>query len=299
MLKAFPKIHALGTRHAQTIFDGPVEVTEKIDGSQFVFGKVDGEILFRSKGAQIFVDDPQKMFEAGVEQVLGMDLPEDVVFYGEYLSKPKHNTLAYESIPEGHIALFGMSNPRGDTFSDKREPLVEMARRLNIDPIPLVHEGLCSADLVMKMLERESYLGGPHVEGVVVKAYKDYVLAGQIVPVMAAKYVSEAFKEVHRKSWSKTQTKAGKWDGFKESFRTEARWQKAVQHLAEAGLLENDPRDIGRLITEIKRDITEEEQENIRDFLWREFGEELLRKSTAGFPEWYKERLARSLDEAA
>ncbi len=46
-LKAYPKIFALGTRYVETIFDEPVEATEKIDGSQFVFGRIDGEELLR------------------------------------------------------------------------------------------------------------------------------------------------------------------------------------------------------------------------------------------------------------
>jgi hypothetical protein len=54
MIKAFPKIFAIGQDYIKDIFDGEVEVTEKIDGSQFVFGKLAGELYFRSKGKQQF-----------------------------------------------------------------------------------------------------------------------------------------------------------------------------------------------------------------------------------------------------
>ena len=64
-----------------------------------------------------------------------------------------------------------------------------------------------------------------------------------------------------------------KWQMFCESFRAEARWAKSVQHLRDNGELENEPRDIGKLIKAIKDDITEEEKENIRKFLWKEFKE--------------------------
>jgi hypothetical protein len=64
-----------------------------------------------------------------------------------------------------------------------------------------------------------------------------------------------------------------------------------VQHLAEHGALENSPRDIGKLISEVKQDIAEEERDYIQKFLWKEFGEQILRRATAGAPEWYKNQL--------
>ncbi len=78
---------------------------------------------------------------------------------------------------------------------------------------------------------------------------------------------------------------------FIESFRSEARWQKAVQHLKEKGELENSPRDIGKLMTEIKKDILEEEEENIKNTLLKIFKEDIMRKAVRGFPEWYKKQL--------
>lgn len=81
--------------------------------------------------------------------------------------------------------------------------------------------------------------------------------------------------------------------GYVEAHRTEARWMKGIQHLTEKGELEYSPRDIGNLIREIKADIEEEEKENIKEFLWREFGQEFLRRSTSGLPEFYKEWLAK------
>ena len=67
--------------------------------------------------------------------------------------------------------------------------------------------------------------------------------------------------------------------------------QKAVQHLAEKGELTNSPTDIGNLLKEIKNDITAEEMDIIKEFLFKEFGQELLRHACGGFPEWYKQQL--------
>ena len=113
----------------------------------------------------------------------------------------------------------------------------------------------------------------------------------QIIPLMSAKYVSDKFKEKHQKDWKKENTGKGKWELFKENYRTEARWLKTIQHLRDDGKLDNSLKDIGNLIKEVKRDICEEEKENIKYFLWREFGEELLRKSVWGLPEFYKKYL--------
>lgn len=292
-LKAFPKISALGTKYVSSIFDEPVEITEKIDGSQFVFGKIGGEVLFRSKGAEIFSDNPPKMFKRAVDIILAIDLPDDIAFYGEYLDKPKHNVLAYERAPKGHIALFGMSDPARETMGNSYDDLAGWADRFGLDVVSLIHSGKADVDLTLGLLDRDSALGGAKIEGLVVKNYKDCHIADRVYPVMAAKYVSEKFKEVHAKSWSGEFTHKGKWETYKDRYRTEARWLKAVQHLRDDGKLVGEPKDIGNLIKEVQRDITEEEAETIKNFLWREFGDELIRRSVAGLPEWYKEQLAR------
>jgi hypothetical protein len=56
--------------------------------------------------------------------------------------------------------------------------------------------------------------------------------------------------------------------------------------------LENSPRDIGKLLKMIQEDIVEEEKETIKDFLWKEFGQEVIRGSVVGFPEYYKMKLS-------
>ena len=43
----------MGDKQISDLFDGEVEITEKLDGSQFGFGRVDGELVIRSKGREI------------------------------------------------------------------------------------------------------------------------------------------------------------------------------------------------------------------------------------------------------
>ncbi len=293
MIKAFPKVFTLGQDYIRDIFDGPVEVTEKIDGSQFDWGKINGELFMRSKGKIIFAAAPEKMFLQAIDYVQSIEaiIPDNTVFYAEYLKTPKHNTLKYERVPLNHLMLFGVSDAYGSKFNMGTAEYSEM---LQIDHVPLIYYGhIGNMEELAAMLETDSILGGCKVEGVVVKNYaKQFLLGGQPMPLMMGKFVSENFKEVNQKTWKGEHTGKGKWELFCEAYRTPARWNKAIQHLADIGELENSPRDIGKLIKEIQRDITEEEKQTIMEFLFREFGNEVLRKSIAGFPEYYKEKLA-------
>jgi hypothetical protein len=292
-ITAFPKIFAIGSPHIPHLFHDEVEVTEKVDGSQFVFGKIDGELQMRSKGAMLVAEAPQQMFVEGVNHVLSVQdrIPDNTVFYCEYLQKPKHNVLAYDRIPGNHLVLFGVSTPAG-RFVNDHATLLGYAALVDIDCIPLLYYGkITDAEELSKLLDTESYLGGQKIEGVVVKNYKPFLLGGQIINVTSGKYVSEAFKEVHRKNWSKEHTSGGKWQTFCAQFNTPARWEKAIIHLKERGELDHEPRDIGKLIKEIQDDIIAEEKEAILKVLWQLHKDDVLRKAIAGFPQWYKERL--------
>lgn len=102
----------------------------------------------------------------------------------------------------------------------------------------------------------------------------------------------EEFKETHAEEWG---TISGKnwFDKLEESVRAEARWQKAIQHLRDKGEITESVQDIGKLLAEIERDFVKEEKERIQTMLWREQSPALLREIKRGFPEWYKEWLAK------
>ena len=97
---AFPKILAIGHKEILTLFEGEVEITEKLDGSQFSFGKIDGEVITRSKGREF--SEPDKLFKPVWEYVhsIADRLPEGIFFYGETLGTPRHSTLAYDRTPK-------------------------------------------------------------------------------------------------------------------------------------------------------------------------------------------------------
>jgi hypothetical protein len=269
MISAFPKIFAVGTKYVADIFDGPVEITEKLDGNQIGFGKVGGKLIVRSKGALINLDAPDSLFKAATDYIKSIEsiLPDNVFFYGECFKQPKHNTLVYLNIPKNHIALFGV-NVLGEF--QPHFVISHFADLLGFDVVPILIDGIASTADIPLLLERESYLGNAKVEGVVIKNYKKNVVltTDVILPIMSAKYVSEAFKEVYGKRWEQEGTNKGKFYMLSSQYKTEARWAKAMQHLKEAGVLDNSPRDIGMLLKEIKEDIETEEKENIKDQLY-------------------------------
>jgi hypothetical protein len=288
---AFPKILHLGEKAIQSLWDDEVEITEKVDGSQFGFGIVNGELIVRSKGKVQDLDNPDKMFRLGVEYVKSIreQLTEGAFYYGEYLEKPKHNVLAYDRVPRNNIALFGV---KMDGEFRPYEFIAHEAERLHVEVVPLIFKGKSSPEHVLELVKGQSFLGGQEREGVVVKAYKPWEYMRFYFTVMAGKYVTEEFKEVH-KGWKKEHTGKGKFESMCEQFATIPRYRKAVQHLRENGELEGSPRDIGKLIREVKEDITAEEQENIKNKLWAIFGEDVLRAAARGLPEWYKEELLK------
>jgi len=291
---AFPKILHIGDKQILDLFEGEVEITEKLDGSQFSFGKIDGEVVTRSKGREF--TEPDKLFAPVWEYVhsIADRLPEGLFFYGETLGTPRHSTLAYDRTPKNFFAMFGVYVAETREFLNY-DSIVEWSEKLDVDPVPLLFRGETSQDKILEMVEDTlSYLGGQNIEGVVVKAYKPWMFLGQIpLSVMSGKYVTEEFKEVHTKDWSKLNTGKGKFEVLKENYRSEARWRKAIHHLRDRGELTGTPKDIGALIKETRVDIETEEKENIKDVLWAIYKEDILKYSIFGLPQFYKEQLVK------
>ena len=126
-------------------------------------------------------------------------------------------------------------------------------------------------------------------EGIVVKNYQRF---GADKKVLMGKFVSEAFKEIHGKEWrAKHLNSEGILLRLVDTYRTPARWQKALQHLQERGELEQSPRDIGKLVSEIPADVEAECGEEIKAKLWEWAWPTIRRGIFKGAPEWYKEKL--------
>lgn len=291
---SYPSIYALGHRYLKDLLLDPVLVEEKVDGSQFSFGvfNVTGqqELRCRSKGAQLNLVAPEKMFQRAIDTVSSIagKLKEGWTYRGEYLVSPKHNTLIYDRVPKEHIILFDIS-PAYETYLSYEEKQQE-AERIGLEVVPKMMYGMIETmEHFRSLLDTTSCLGGQKIEGVVIKNYTRF---GQGKKVLLGKFVSEAFKEVHNREWKATNS--SRMDIVQyliESLKTPARWNKAVQHLTERGELEGAPQDIGKLMKEIPLDVEKEEQEFIKTKLYEWAWPHIKRGVIAGVPEWYKDQL--------
>lgn len=287
---SYPKVFALGHRAIADLFLDDVLVEEKIDGSQFSFGRFGGELKCRSKGAQINADFPEKMFLKGVETARSLDLHDGWTYRGEFLGSPKHNTLAYDRVPVGNVILFDI-NVGEEEYLTYAEKAAE-ALRLGLEFVPRLFFGRVEdPNTLLAFLETPSILGGQKVEGVVVKNYKRF---GEDKKCLMGKYVSEAFKETHSTEWKlNNPTNGDVVQRIVASLKTAARWSKAVQHLKERGELTQTPKDIGALIKEVQKDVGEECEEIIKEKLFQHAIGHIRRGVTGGLPEWYKQELLK------
>jgi hypothetical protein len=150
--------------------------------------------------------------------------------------------------------------------------------RTDIGPIPL--------DDLDVLLNRESYLGGANIEGLVFKNYgHDLLIGEEYIPFLAAKFVSEKFKEQHIKNFKPG---GNKIEEYMDSFATEARWLKVIQTLRDADELDFDPRDIGKLMKWSQLDLEAEYSDAIKDWFYNHHIKNIKRNSMRGFPEFYK-----------
>jgi len=295
MIDSFPKVYAIGHRAIAELFQGPVLVEEKVDGSQFSFMIDGGEVRLRSRGQEMYPDNPEKMFSAAVTSVkeLALRLHDGWVYRAEYLQKPKHSVLCYQRVPKFNLVLFDINT--GDECYLSREEKETEAERLGMEIVPVLYQGeVASPETLYELLKKESILGGP-VEGVVVKNYAQF---GMDKKVMMGKFVTEDFKETHSKEWKADNPNLGDViERIIATLRSEVRWAKAVQRLRDEGKPEHSPKDIGLILREIQTDIKAEELGFITEKLVEYALPRILRASTGGFPEWYKKQLLESAFE--
>ncbi len=303
-VSSYSSIFTIGHRAVTELFTrGPVHIESKIDGSQISFrvNPEDGELEMRSRGSPINVHAPEGMFAKAVESVkqrLHLLTP-GYTYRGEYLAKPKHNTLAYNRTPKDFIIIWDIDT----AVQSYRQPAEKRAEaeRIGYECVPLLYTGMVTDVLSLrKYLELECVLGGQKIEGVVAKP-ADYNAFGADKKLLVAKLVSEQFKETHNATWTKEHGTSGQLEfvgQLAQRYATPARWAKARQRLMEAGVLEGSMRDIPKLMAEVPPDVLKECKEEIIEALWGWAWPQLTRKLCKGLPEYYKDRLMREANEA-
>jgi hypothetical protein len=289
---SYPKVWNLGHPRLDTLFMGDVVIQEKYDGSQFSFGVIDGELRMRSRGREFTPGAQDKQFNPTVEHVLELSekylIDGGWVFRGEVISKPKHNTLTYSRVPEGNFVLYDIETEY-NVFMPP-EAVTTYAELLGFEPafrFAVTEE--ITPKVLDDMLRTTSSLGGPLIEGVVIKNYDQFTREGH---VMMGKYVSPEFRESNKANPEYKKSRADFVQSIGVMYNTPVRFAKAVQHLRDAGELLEEPKDIGPLMAELNRDLEEEEADNIKNMLYDKWRKDIMRTASRGFAEWYKTRLA-------
>jgi hypothetical protein len=282
MISDYGKVYTVGHRDIRRLFDGPVVVQEKIDGSQFSAMCTDiGVLIVRSKGNYLdpVIDREKGLFAPSIRHLI--TVKDKMVPFGVYrfeaISRPKHNVLAYERVPAGNLVLYDLKF--NNVLDAGHEMLEEQAEELGVEPVQEIYIGETSESALADYLIAKPMLGGAMMEGIVIK---NYVLG------LKGKLVAPRFQEIMHGRPPKTPRESPITD-LGRKYCSEARWEKAIAHLREAGAIGPEPArsDVGLIIKEVQRDVIEEYGADIRDELFTAYAKSLRGEWIKGLPEWY------------
>lgn len=286
----YGKVRPIYHKDVAHLFDAPVVVQEKVDGSQFCFGIFDGQLRCYSRNRELDLDTPNDMFERAVAYVRSIQdrLQPGSMYFCEYLMRPRHNVLKYDRTPKNNLVLFDkLKQFPVLAWADSAELWID-AMHLDIDMIPVLDASvsITSANELNCYLNMDSYLGGCKVEGIVCKRYPP-------TGMIRAKYVSALFKEIKGDRCA-PKTKGDGVDIIEDvaaCLATDARFEKVLQHVQESGHLGGVPEDIPRLIKELGKDLGEEGMdyavERLRAWGWKQIQKAVIKK----LPAWYLAKL--------
>ncbi len=333
MLK-YPKVYDAMSNIMQNcgLLEGKIVVSEKYDGSQFRI-EVDreGTIRVGSKkvdelaiieGDELTILKEQKMFLTAIQRVYELrenirktlnkyffnkePLLTEVYLFAEYLERQKHNVLVYGRVPKNNLVLFDIilvSNGmvrKVEKDDDGVWYKHKVADEIGIEKEWIMYEGEWKEGMLKEFLNKESSLGKEKVEGIIIKNYNKTYPVDMLSTKsyfgfhLVGKWVREDFKEKLNKEWN-VKKKMESMQGIIEALLTEARLNKAIQHLKEEGKIQNEKRDLAHLIPEFIEDIIDEERQWIEKQLWKVFEREFRLKAQRFVVKKYLERLEKSI----
>lgn len=294
-IHSYSKIYHIGHPLAKDLIGIPLQVEEKIDGSQFsMMKREDGTIVIKSKLVEIDPYDPNGMFKLAAKTALSLDLNPGWIYRGEFLQSPKHNTMNYMRVPKQNIILFDIEKTLYNFLTPEEKE--KEANRLGLECVPMFGTFILNKpDDLLKFLDNISVLGNEKIEGVVLKPV-GYKLFGNDGKVVMGKYVREDFKERNSKNWKKNVNPSKNMiiENLVQLFTTDASKQKALQRLKENDELENHPRDIPKIMKELKKDLNEEWKEEIKEKLYKWAIGKIEKGICKDVPEWYKKTLVEN-----
>ncbi len=305
-MKGYQKVSHLGSPTLDRLLEGIVHVEEKIDGSQFRFEiDADGKLHFGSRRVDFDDVKPDPNFRAGMDKVeeafkdKGNNVMDgSITVFAEYMKSEKHNTLKYDRIPKNHIVIFDVFLSSGDHWMTYDEKKV-FAEHNGFEVVPKLWEGdgkELSAEKIHELLKTQSYLGGTEIEGVVVKNYNVYYDAVKYAYLegmwQCGKFVRAEFTEKNMKNHREGIPKI---DKLCMKYNNEARWNKAIFRLRDESKLTGEMKDMTVLTREVVKDVSDECAEEIKEELYKIYGNQVIKSSIKGLPEFYKNYLLEQM----
>lgn len=278
-------------------------IEEKVDGSQLsMMLNSENKLTFYNKNK--LANENNAAFTNAIQMlkfkfVNTQILNPNYVYHGESVCKIKHNVNVYERTPKNYFILYDIWDMDSKSYLSSESKNIE-SERINIEIVPTLYlntDPICSpyeiCDSLIKQIELgsiASVLGGIP-EGVVLKHHA-YELNGKFVATKL-KYVSDNFKERHKIKQPKCEMSADEYlTELGKSFCTNARFQKAYQHLVEDNKI--DPNNVkksdeGKIIGELNLDFDKEYKEELMLVLWLEFSPQIKKLARENTGTWFKD----------
>jgi len=298
--KKYPKILSLGHDLVADIFNNPVELSEKLDGSQARIHLTEGYCICGSKNVGIADQKAFAIAHAQTDRIYEEKTWEswgtDVTLFCEFLSKEKHNVLKYDRVPYNNLYLFGALIDDKHITTDK---LTQLANDLRIEPPHILGNEIKigSQEDLQKYMTTESVLGGTILEGIVIKNYHDsyppLLTSTQAFfgYPLSSKLVRDDFKERLNKEWGDKKKREAPLERVTTEFITEARFHKTIQHLADEGKLSHEMKDMVVLLPEFWSDLLDEEKDEIIKIAMSDFWRTLKKRCDGFVVQSYKRHL--------
>jgi hypothetical protein len=289
-LLKYPKIPRLGSnnRFIEHIFDTPVEISEKLDGSMCRLNFTESHVECGSKNVNTA---DEKMFAIAYRQAdqiwkdkVWWTFGDNITLFTEFFNKTHHNVINYKILPQRNFYLFGAICNNKHLQTDE---LIELAKELKIEPLNILETNIKinNPDDLIKYLDGDSCLGGGVREGVVIRNHNfryDHLstLSQAFVgfPV-SAKLVRDDFKERLNVEWSAKKQRETPLAKIAAEFFTDARFRKAIQHLNDEEKITYEMNNLKDIIPEFYSDLIDEERQEIMELALDDFWRQLKRKS--------------------
>ena len=195
-----PDIDILGKRYLEPeeekeLFNGKVEITEKVDGGIMgIYKDFDGTIYFQKKGSAMDNSHAQYIYFlnqwAMTNYNLIKSLPSGMVYYGE-LMRCKHS-IYYDELPN-YVIFFDIYDMKEERYFEYHE-MKQLCDTVGFEYVPLIYEGKITAKKHLEWLIPKASRFGTLAEGLVVKNRHNQ-MRGKIVKEQFIKMMDDHWRD--------------------------------------------------------------------------------------------------------